>query len=266
MTYLFDYPVNFHDDIARNTARDNANVYRTFSTFTDGDAESFRTETHYRLLTSPQYRAGEVNAQGRVSHIFVKGVGITSYSVSVPTGYGTGSTVNRTMPTHVTTPQGQDVPILHDGKQHDLFAFATPFSVRALDIVFTGSSVKLYSIMLLDLKLSLNADARFVQIVPTQTNRATEVFENWQGGHRRWSASSAWKWQVQLGARFRGTESYETLMTLMQQMPMFTFAQEYQRYPERVYPAYFKNTEATLAFISRYKGAGTEIFFEVAEL
>ena len=266
MTYFFDYPVNFHDDIVRNTARDNANVYRAITTFTDGDADTYRTETAYRLFTSPRYRAGDVTQHARVSHIFVKGTGITSYSLSVPAGYGTGSTVTRTLPTHVTTPQGQNVPILHDGKQHDLFAIPTPVTARALDIVFTGTSVKLYSIMLLDLKLSLNADARFIQIVPTLTNRATDIFETLQGIHRRWQAAARWKWQVQLGARFRGTESYETLITFMQKMPLFTFAQEYHRYPERVYPAYFKNTEATLAFFSRYKGAGTEIFFEVAEI
>lgn len=266
MTYFFDYPVNFYDDVVRNTAQDSANVYRAFSTFTDGDTETYTTETAYRLFTSPQFRAGDASRSSRVSHIFVKGAGITSYSVSVPAGYGTGTTVNRTVPTHVTTPQGQTVPLLYDAKQHDLFAFTTPFTARALDIAFTGTSVKIYSIMLLDLKFSLNADARFTQIVPKRTNRVTEVFQSAQGIHRRWQAAARWKWEVALGARFRGTESYETLMTFMERMTAFTFAQEYQRYPERVYPAYFKNTEATLAFISRYKGAGTEIFFEIAEI
>lgn len=266
MTYFFGYPVNFYQDASRNTARDATNAYRVFSTFTDGDVSTSRRETHYRLFTYPLYREGDTNQESRISHIFVKTTGVTNYTVSVPTGFGTGSDVTRTLPEHVTTPQGQQVPILHDGKQHDLFALSTPLTVRALDIAFTGSGVRVYSIMLLNLQLSLNADARFTQIVPTLRNRDTAIFEGFQGIRRRWQNQAAWKWEVALGARFRGTESYDALVAFMQKQTQFTFAQEYHRYPERVYPAFFKNEEATLAFISRYKGAGTEIFFEVAEI
>ena len=266
MTYFFDYPVNFLSDTQRNFARDSGNVYRAFSTFTEGDGTQSRGETAYRFYTYPLYREGSLNRLSRISHIFVIASGVTNYTVSVPTGFGTGSNVTRTLPEHVTTPQGQQVPILHDGKQHDLFAVPTPFTVRALDIAFTGSGLRIYCVMLLDLKLSLNADSRFTQIVPKLVNRDTGVFEGHGGSRWRWQNRAAWKWEVALGARFRGTESYDALVALIQKQTVFTFAQEYQRYPERIYPAFFKNDETTLAYISRYKGAGTELFFEVAEM
>ena len=268
MTYFFGYPHNFHDDTDRNFIRNADATHSPITTFTDGNSETSRGDTRYRLLTYPPRREGDVTHLTRTSHIYLISSGVTSYTLSVPTGFGTGDAITRTLPEHVTTPQGDTVPILHDEKQHDLHTLSTPLNVRALDFTFTGTSIKIYQILLLDLALALNADSQFVQIVPTQRNPLAGTYETTLGTRYPWHGylGKRWKWEVAYGARFEGRETYAALTAFIQKSTQFTFAQEYHRYPARVYPAFFKNRTFTLNLISRVKDAATELFFEVAEI
>lgn len=268
MTHFFGYPHNFHSDTERNFIRNADATHSPIHTFTDDNATTFRDALQYRLLTYPPYREGDIAHLTTTTHIYLISSGVTTYTCSVPTGFGTGANVTRTLPEHVTTPQGEQIPILQDDKQHDLFTLPSPLSVRALDFAFTGTNVKIYQILLLDLKFSLNADSRFIQIAPTLVPPEGGVFTSTTGTRQRWTTNpdNRWKWEVAYGARYLGIEDYTELTRFIQATLHFTFAQEYRRHPERVYPAFFKNRLITLNLISRFKGAATEILFEVAEL
>lgn len=263
MAQFFDYPINFYNDTSRNKSGETV-----IAAFGDGRRDTFSDETTYRFLTHDVNATPSVRAATRISHIYVRGKNIATYRVSVPTGFGTGTPATRTMPTSLQNPEGRTISIVREGVAADLFALPTPFSATAVDMTLTGTDIEVYSVLILNEVLAMDSDTHFIQMRATLEQHTSAHFQNVRGQRFRYSIApeQSWKWGVAYGARFIGDADYTALLEFMQQHQHFAFAEDYTRYPQRVYPATFKNYGVTLEFITRWKGSGTDIYFEIAEI
>ena len=264
MAHFWKYPLNWHQDVARNFVVSGARLTATKKL--ERDRQSFITPGTVRCLVHPLFREDATTALETLTHIFTVSSGLTRYTLSVPTGFGSGAGGTRTMPTTVTNQQGKRVPITKNGITYDLWELPSPMTVRAIQIAFTGTSPKLYELMALSSVLELDADSQFIQINPKQRERASGFHESIAGDAIHWRTASGLKWEIAYGARFLYSESYDAVLDMIASHLQFTFAQDTLNYPDRLYPATFKNQETGVYFISRVKTAGTDVFFEVAEI
>ena len=57
----------------------------------------------------------------------------------------------------------------------------------------------------------------------------------------------------------------DQLVSFIRRYKNFVFAPEYNRYPERVFPAVWPTPETQIRYLSRWKGAGRRVLFSVRE-
>ena len=268
MSLFFDFPINMRTDVERNFTVSGATetVNRTIA---DNNYETFSDSTDYAFITHGILPADRMD----ITHVFLKGSGITSYELSVPSGHGTGTTVTRTLPTTVNNLEGRPVSITVDGFQNDLFKIVdsggtdNPFSATKVEIDITGTDVKVYEVMLLNLEYELQVGRDYFQINPSKVSRKAGLHENTSGGITRYSASngSRDKWQIAYGVRFNQAYGYNNLLKFGEEHDNFCFAQEYTRYPDRVFPAVFSNFVWNITDKTDIIEHSMEVFFEIFE-
>ena len=269
MSLFFDFPINMRSDIDRNFTVAGS-VETSNRDIADNNYDTLSDSTSYSFITHGQLPSILTD----ITHIFIKGSGITSYELSVPTGHGTGTTVTRTVPTTVTNFEGNSVNITIDGKQNDLFKIVdsggadNPFNCSKMELDITGTDVKVYEVMLLNLEYELRVGQDYFRIIPKKVYRRSGLHTNTSGGITRYSASNAQrsKWEIEYGVRFRGSYTYKPLFDFIEGHDNFCFAQEYTRYPDRVFPACITNFELpiqdTAPDILEYL---MEVYFQIAE-
>ena len=201
MSLFFDFPINLRTDIERNftVASGTETANRAIA---DNNYETFSDSTEYAFVTHGMLPADTTE----ITHIFIKGSGITSYELSVPTGHGTGTTVTRTVPANVTNLEGNSVSITIDGKQNDLFKIVdsggadNPFNATKIELDITGTDVKVYEVMLLNLEYELRVGRDYFRIIPKKVYRRSGLHTNTSGGITRYSASNAQrsKWEIEI--------------------------------------------------------------------
>ena len=123
---FFDYPVNFRRDIHRNFTVSGAvetpnNMIADNNYETTSDATSFAFKTHGILE----------NILTDITHIFIKGKNIANYTISVPSGHGTGTSRTRTIPTTVRTWEGENIETTINGFQNDLYDLHIPVAIAS---------------------------------------------------------------------------------------------------------------------------------------
>ena len=124
MSQFFSTAINYRTDRERNFTVAGS-VETAIRTIADNNYATFSNATDYAFITYGILPT----QQTRISHIFVKSSGVTSYTMSIPSGEGTGTTMTRTLPSTVLNPQGKVVSITYDGMQNDLFELHIPRTV-----------------------------------------------------------------------------------------------------------------------------------------
>ena len=262
MTQFFDFPLNYGGGRSQ---------YREVA---DNDYATFTTSTSMLLHIDT---AGDGSGDARdFTDIFVKGSGITSYSAALTDPVNITSPQPRTLPDNVTNDSGDEVSITDlDGFQNDLHNLWTDETAakpkaKSITLTFTGTSPKIYEVMVLDRLLTLNADGGFSRIEydsldlgtvePDLRKRLSYVPPI--GGERD-------KWLVNLSLYSPRRGARETisdkLIWFIRKYKNFVFAPEYKRYPARVFPALWPNPETQIRYLSRYKGGGRRVLFSVRE-
>ena len=262
MTQFFDFPLNYGGGRSQ---------YREVA---DNDYATFTTSTSMLLHIDT---AGDGSGDARdFTDIFVKGSGITSYSAALTDPVNITSPQPRTLPDNVTNDSGDEVSITDlDGYQNDLHNLWTDETAakpkaKSITLTFTGTSPKIYEVMVLDRLLTLNADGGFSRIEydsldlgtvePDLRKRLSYVPPI--GGERD-------KWLVNLSLYAPRRGAHETisdkLIWFIRKYKNFVFAPEYKRYPARVFPALWPNPETQIRYLSRYKGGGRRVLFSVRE-
>lgn len=211
--------------------------------------------------------------------IFVKGTGVTSYSAALTDAKNISSPQPRTLPEDVTNDSGDKVPIKDiDGYQNDLHNFWTDESAekpkaKSVTLTFTGSSPQIYEIMILDRLLTLRSDGGFSRIEYDSIDLGVVEPDL----RKRLSYvppinAERDKWLVQLtGLSYRPPDgsgrdtTADRIIHFIRRYKNFVFAPEYNRYPERVFPALWPNPETQIRYLSKWKGLGRRVSFSVRE-
>lgn len=263
-THFFDYPLNYGG--GRSQHREVA----------DNDYRTFTTQTSMLLNIDT---AGDGTGTARdFTDIFVKGTGISTYTAAFTNGANipTPSPFPRTPPTTVKNDSGDNVPTVIDDFQHDLYSLWINDSrlkpkAKAITLTFTGSSPRIYEVMILDRLLTLNSDGGFSRIEPNSIDLGIvepDLQKNLSyvppiGGTRD-------KWLLNLTLRsprvngIRDTVA-DTLIRFIRRYKNFVFAPEYKRYPDQVFPALWPNPETQIRYLAKWKGAGRSVLFSVRE-
>lgn len=167
------------------------------------------------------------------------------------------------------------------------FNIGTPsgtLSVQEVQLEFTGTNTEIYEIMLLESVLGLDPDGSFVGIVPSYESNSI-LQTNIRGGISRIrSLSSRGKWSIDYQALFNSSSPrnmgvtspnsidstkpavlHDEFLRVVSANPNFVFAQDFNRYPDRVFPATWGDSDLTQSYISRVISAGTIVDFSVRE-
>lgn len=262
MSQFFDYPLNYGSGRSQHRA------------VADNDYNTFTTSTSMLLHIDSK---GDGSGDARdFTDIFVKCKGVTSYSAALTDPVGITSPQARTLPETVTNDSHDTVPITVDGYQHDLHSLWTDESAakpkaKSVTLTFTGSSPRIYEVMILNRLLTLNSDGGFSRIEYDSLSLGT-VEPDLRGNLSYIPPIGATrdKWLVNLTLVSQRTATgrdtiADDLIHFIRRYKQFVFAPEPKRYPERVFPAVFPNQETQVRFISRYKGAGRRVSFSVRE-
>ncbi len=264
MSIFFDFPLNYGSGRSQ---------YREVS---DNDYTTFTSQTSMLLHIDT---AGNGSADARdFTDIFIKATGVESYTAALTDpDPSTLILSDRTLPETVTNDSGDEVSITDlDGYQNDLHSLWTDESTakpkaKSVTLTFTGTSPKIYEVMVLDRLLTLNADGGFSRIEYDSLDLGTVEPDL----RKRLSYvppinAERDKWLVNLTLLSRRTTTgrdtlADQLISLIRRYKNFVFAPEYRRYPERVFPALWPNPETQIRYLSRWKGGGRRVQFSVRE-
>ena len=265
MAQFFDFPLNHGG--SRSQYREVAD--NDYATFTDKTSMLLNIDT-----------AGNGMGDARAfTHIFLKSKGVASYAIALTDPEPGIGLTDRTLSVSVTNDSGDVVDTFIDGDQHDLYDLETIISqtqklkAKAITLTFTaisGQTARIYEVMILDRLLTINSDGGLSQIdydsmdlgtvEPDLRGRLSYVPPI--GGERdKWLANLT----LYSPRRGRRERLADELISFIRLYKNFVFAPEYNRYPDRVYPALWPNPQTQIRYLSKWKGGGRRVRFSVRE-
>ena len=267
MATFYAYPLNYGGSRSQYPA------------VADNDYATFTQQTSILLNIDT---AGDGSGTARAfTDIFVKSKGVSGYSIALTDPEPSGLSFNdRTLPETVKNDSGDTVSITDlDGFQNDLHDLWTDESTtkpkaKSITLTFTavtGQTPRIYEVMILDRLLTLDSDGGFSRIEYDSLDlgsyepdlRGRLGYVPSIGGER-----DKWICNLTLFAPRRATDRgiiADNLLHFIRRHKNFVFAPEYNRYPERVFPAGWSDTRTAIRYISRWKGAGRRVNFSVRE-
>ena len=134
-------------------------------------------------------------------------------------------------------------------------------------LTFAGTDIRIYEIMLLESILEMDDDRFFTDISPAYRDNSI-LRTNIRGvSSRIRSLASRGKWSVQYRALFNSYSNvtHAEFMDMLQNNDNFVFAQQYRRYPDRVYPATWEIESFGQRYLTRRVSSGIVVEFSVLE-
>ena len=262
---FFDYPLNYGG---------NRSQYRAVA---DNDYSTFTAQTSLLLNIDT---AGDGSGTARpFTDIFIKSTGVDSYAIALTDPEPVVGLSDRTLPATVKNDSGDTVSTVVDGFQHDLYDLWTDESTakqkaKAMTLTFTaktGETPRIYEIMVLNRLLTLNSDGGFSRIeydsidlgVVDDDIRGRLSYVPPIGGERdKWQVNLTLLSPRQAAARDKIADA---LIHFIRKYKNFVFAAEYNRYPDRVFPALWPNPQTQIRYLAKWKGAGRRALFSVRE-
>ena len=259
---FFKECVNYFDDGARVSEHGNpSNIIRAV-----GD-NNYKTFTREKDMVLNIAVGGQPT---RVDAIFVKGIDIEGHSAEPTGGTGVGYN-NRGMPSTMKNWEGTEVSTVVAGFQHDLYLLDSHFTATSVRMTFTGTDAKITEIMLLEFGLEIDSNADFTQINPDFVDRTGVVHPD-AGDGIAYSPSigdGRDKWQVDYVVRVVPgktlLETPEDFLYWRSENRNHVHAQEFTRYPWRVFPAVFLGKSVPVRYRTNDKTGGEILNFRVAE-
>ena len=260
---FFKECVNYFDDGARVSVHGNpSNIVREVA---DNNYKTFTREKDLVLNIA-------VNGQPtRVDAIFVKGIDIEGHSAAPNGGTGVGYS-NRRMPATVKNFEGTEVSTIVAGFQHDLFLLDSHFTAKEVRMTFTGSDAKIVEVMCLEFGLEIDANGDFTEINPDFVDREGIIHSDPGGGivyDSPIGADERDKWEVDYVVRVVPGKTIlqtpEEFLYWRSENRNHVHAQEFTRFPWRVFPATFLRKSVPVRYRTDDKTGGQLINFRVAE-
>ena len=199
---------------------------------------------------------------------------IASYTAAFTNPENITSPAARTLPQMVTNDSRDSVPIIVDGYQNDLFSLWDDSGLnpppkpqaKAVTLTFTGTSPRLYEIMILDRLLTLKSDGGFSRIEFDSLDLGS-VEPDLRGrlSYVPTISGERDKWLIRYSLLSLRTDERDKLadqlLAFMRKHKNFAFAAEYNRYPDRIFPAVWGDQVAQIRYLSRWKGSGRKFKF-----
>ena len=227
-------------------------------TKTDGSIDYDASDNDFATYseeTTLQFDISRGIAASKVTHISLKSTGVTAYAV-------------QTLVSTTWTTQETITPTRKNYRQWDnsLEKLTTAITATRVRLVFTGSSVKISEVMLLEHAGGLVSVS---ELLPIKTDRTGVVQQTQAGAVERVKTelSSRFKWQLNFSAAFgyNNTHKLEDFLDWINANPNFTFAERPENRPWRVYPAGFGNSEFNAAFITKTIQIGELVSCQLSE-
>ena len=265
MAQFFDYPLNYGGGRSQ------------YKAVADNDYNTFTSQASMLLHIDT---AGDGSGTARAfTDIFIKCAGVNSYTAALTNPENITSPAARTLPATVTNDSRDEVSTIVDGYQHDLHNLWTDEKTakpkaKSITLTFTaasGETARIYEVMVLDRLLTLNSDGGFSRLEYDSLSLGS-VEPDLRGNLSYVPPIGATrdKWLVNLTLDSRRTTTgrdtiADALISFIRRYKRFVFAAEYNRYPERVFPALWPNPETQVRYLSRWKGGGRRVLFSVRE-
>lgn len=265
MAQFSDYPLNYGGGRSQ------------YKAVADNDYNTFTSETSMLLHIDT---AGDGSGTAReFTDIFIKCSGVSSYTAALTNPENITSPAARTLPATVTNDSGDEVSTTVDGFQNDLHNLWTDEKTakpkaKSITLTFTaktGETARIYEVMILNRLLTLNSDGGFSRVEYDSLSLGT-IEPDLRGNLSYVPPIGATrdKWLVNLTLDSRRTTTgrdtiADALISFIRRYKNFVFAAEYNRYPERVFPALWPNPETQIRYLSRWKGGGRRVLFSVRE-
>lgn len=191
----------------------------------DNDYNTFSTEKRFIIETHGATRTTNTT----MNHIYIRGSGIDSYTVTVPTGKGTGTDLS------AGSIAASDVV---NGIQHD-FRGMGPMNAVELQIDLTGTTTRLYEVMVFE--VMINTGNIWTVINPSVIDRGrilsrnirgnTIVTEGTEGRMKRTTGYTG----IFIGDT--GNNLADRVLRFFDENANFTWAEDIDTWPDRVYSA-----------------------------
>ena len=150
----------------------------------------------------------------------------------------------RTITDTVENYAGDDVDTTVSGFQHDLLLLGTHFTATSVRLRFTGSDIKIYAVMLLEIVAqwdvnrgeTFGIEADYVRQpgrVLTTPQGSAYAIPSYANARRKWEVD----YSVKVIPGETNIESVSGFLETLKANRQCAFAQEFSRYPARVFPA-----------------------------
>lgn len=276
MAQFFDYPLNYGGGRSQ------------YKSVADNDYQTYSEQTSMLLNIDTD---GDGTGTARdFTDIFIKCSGVGSYTAAFTNPENITSPAARTLPQMVTNDSGDNVSITDlDGYQNDLYSlwgkendlgladeslYGVKPKAKSITLTFTAATAKtprIYEIMILNRLLTLNSDGGLSRIEYDNINLGTVEPDLRKrlsyvppiGGERdKWIANL-----TLLSTRTNVSRDTiaDALIWFIRRYKNFVFAAEYNRYPDKVFPALWPNPETQIRYLARWKGGGRRALFSVRE-
>ena len=241
----------------------------------DNDYNTFTDTTGIRCFVD-SVGDGSGSASG-VSHIFFKTQNVDSLTIIATGGTAANDPGSVTLPIRKTDDSGDDHDILIDGYQNFLHPLTTPGDAKRIDFAFTGTSAKIYQILCLheELVLDWQDDTNVIKFINIDYDLllSGEVRESAVGNKRHVPGlgNPRDKWKVgytfEFWRRWDGSKDRvaDQLISFIRKHKNLAVSPEYDRYPDKVFPAVIPNPDIQIRYIAQNKGAGRRLSLTVEE-
>ena len=237
MSILSTFPINYK--YGRNAfSVDSSDVRTAAPEIQDNDYDTFSTEKRFAIETHGDTRSENT----LLNHIYIRGTGITSYSVTVPTGRGSGMALSGAV---IATDRTVN------GIQHD-FRGMGPMTCTEVELTIVGSAPRIYEVMLFEVEI--NTGNIWTVINPSIIDRGriprrnirgnTIVTEGPEGRMKRATDYTG----ILIGDL--GVNLAQRLERFFNENPNFTWAEDIDEFPDRVYAATLAGGVST-AYVGR---------------
>ena len=223
-------------------------------------------------VTDLHFDLSEGSDATRVDAVFLKTQGVTSYRADTTTGNNRYWNW-RTFPSTVKNYADKAVSTTVNGFQHDMLLLNTAITTRSVRLRFRGTSdIQIHAVMFLEFVLEFDVNATDTVSIETKYVDRTGVVYRFvdnsiQRGVPITNARHKWELDYELKI-IDGTTTHESVddfVSLLYENQDCVFAQEFSRYPARVFPATLQSDSIEISQRSDWKGAGDTVSFQIVE-
>ena len=220
---LFKFPINYQ--YGRQTfSVSSGNVRSGAPALSDGSFETSSTAKQFIFETYGSSRS----ARSRITHVFIRASGLTNFSISVPSGHGSGTAL-----TNKVIPADQTI----NNVQFDLVPVG-PLSATEVMLSVSGTTTQVYQVMLLEEILEF--ESNFTNVNPSQVDRGASIRTNIRGASiKAPGLSGRPKWSIGYSAIFLPGHSptADQVREAFNSNPNFVWSEDFDRLPANVYAA-----------------------------